>query len=128
MRMFFRTPLGGFVIFLPALMSMGCGAAAGMKGEPEPAPAVQAGPAEVQVTIDNFTYAPPDLTVNVGTKVTWTNHDDVPHTVTSTTRPRRLESPTLDTNESFSHVFKEPGTYSYFCAVHPKMTGTVTVK
>ena len=81
-----------------------------------------------QVVIDNFAYSPAMLTVAVGAKVTWTNRDDVPHTVTSTSKPRSLDSPTLDTDESFAHVFSKPGTYEYYCAVHPKMTGRVIVK
>jgi plastocyanin len=80
------------------------------------------------VVIDNFTYAPASLTVAVGTKVTWVNHDDVPHTVTSPSKPRTLDSPTLDTDDKFSFEFKTAGTYDYFCAVHPKMTGQIIVK
>jgi amicyanin len=81
-----------------------------------------------KVVIDNFTYSPAELTVPVGAKVTWTNRDDVPHTVTSPKKPRLLDSGTLDTDQSFSHVFTEPGTYEYFCTVHPKMTGKVIAK
>src|SRR5579859_4422334 len=121
MRVRFLTPLGTFVIFLPSVLSIGCGAAAGTSAPPPAA----AKAVEVKVKVDNFTYDPPTVTVMVGTKVTWTNHDDVPHTVTSTTKPRLLESPTLDTDDSFSHVFKEPGTYKYVCTFHPTMTGTV---
>ena len=129
MRFLVRTSFGQFLIWLPALLSAGCGPAVDMKERPTPAIATQQSQAaEVKVTIDNFTYDPPTLTVKPGTKVTWTNRDDVPHTVTSTTRPRTLESPSLDTDQSFSHVFDGPGTYPYFCAVHPKMTGTVIVK
>jgi plastocyanin len=84
--------------------------------------------ASVQVVIDNFTFNPPQLTVAVGTKVTWVNRDDVPHTATSTTKPRSFDSGTLDTDDKFSHVFSAPGTYEYFCAVHPKMTARITVK
>jgi amicyanin len=68
------------------------------------------------------------LTVAVGTRVTWTNRDDVPHTVTSSSKPRALDSPTLDTDQTFSHIFSTPGTFEYYCAVHPKMTGKVVVK
>jgi len=81
-----------------------------------------------EVVIDNFTYSPVKLTVATGARVTWINHDDVPHTVTSTTKPRLLDSPTLDTDDKFSFVFTKPGVYDYFCAVHPKMTGQVIVK
>src|SRR5205807_621957 len=58
-----------------------------------------------QVVIDNFTFDPPMLTVPAGTTVTWVNHDDVPHTATSTAKPKSFESGTLDTDNKFSHVF-----------------------
>ena len=60
--------------------------------------------------------------------MTWTNHDDMPHTVTSTSKPRTLDSDALDTDDQFSHVFTEPGTYAYVCTVHPKMSGQVNVE
>lgn len=84
--------------------------------------------ATAKVTIDNFTFSPATLTVAPGTKVTWVNHDDVPHTVTSSEKPRRFASKAMDTDEQFSHVFDTPGTYAYFCAVHPHMTGKIIVK
>lgn len=83
-------------------------------------------PAEIQVRIDNFTFRPARLTVAPGTRVTWTNNDDVPHTVTAD--GKAFKSGTLDTNDKFSFVFDKPGTYSYFCAVHRHMTGTVVVQ
>jgi plastocyanin len=81
-----------------------------------------------QVFIDNFTFNPRQLTVTVGTKVTWVNRDDVPHNATSTRKPRAFASGTLDTDDRFAHVFTTPGTYDYFCTLHPKMTGQVIVK
>jgi plastocyanin len=81
-----------------------------------------------QISIDNFKYVPDTLTVPAGTKVTWTNHDDMPHTVTSTGKPRILDSDALDTDDQFSHIFAEPGTYDYVCTVHPKMSGRVIVE
>jgi plastocyanin len=81
-----------------------------------------------QISIDNFKYVPDTLTVPAGTKVTWTNHDDMPHTVTSTGKPKTLDSEALDTDAQFSHVFAEPGTYDYLCTVHPKMAGQVIVE
>jgi plastocyanin len=80
-----------------------------------------------EVVIDNFTFKPARLTVPVGTRVTWVNRDDVPHTATSTKKPRVFDSRTLDTDEKFSHVFTKPGTYEYFCALHPKMTAQIIV-
>jgi plastocyanin len=81
-----------------------------------------------QITIDNFRFSPRELTVTAGTKVTWVNNDDVPHTATSSAKPRSFDSKTLDTDDKFSHVFTTPGTYDYFCAVHPHMTGRIIVK
>jgi plastocyanin len=84
--------------------------------------------ASFQITIDNFAFSPRTLTVSVGAKVTWVNHDDVPHTATSSRKPRLFDSGTLDTDDKYSHVFTTPGTYEYFCAVHPHMTGQIIVK
>jgi plastocyanin len=81
-----------------------------------------------EVKIDNFAFSPRTLTVAAGTRVTWINRDDVPHTATSTRKPRIFDSGTLDTDDKFSHVFTTPGTYEYFCAVHPHMTGQIIVK
>jgi plastocyanin len=81
-----------------------------------------------EVVIDNFAYQPAKLVVKVGTKVTWVNRDDVPHTATSSTKPRAFDSGTLDTDGRFSHVFPTPGDYEYFCAVHPHMTGRIIVQ
>lgn len=79
-----------------------------------------------QVSIDNFTFAPAQLTVPVGTTVAWTNHDDIPHTVTST--DKRFSSAALDTDDHFAYRFTAPGTYNYYCTLHPKMTGTIHVQ
>jgi plastocyanin len=84
--------------------------------------------ASTQVVIDNFTFDPPELTISAGTKVTWINHDDVPHTATSTAKPKAFDSGTLDTDQEFSFVFKTPGTYKYYCAVHPRMIAQIVVK
>jgi plastocyanin len=79
-----------------------------------------------EVKIDNFVFGPQTVTVPVGTTVTWTNHDDIPHTVVSTDGV--FKSKVRDTDEKFSYTFTKPGTYPYYCSVHPKMTGTVVVK
>ena len=84
-------------------------------------------PAQV-VRIDNFTFNPSTLTVAAGAKVTWVNHDDVPHTATSSAQPKAFDSGALDSDAEFSHVFAVPGTYDYFCAIHPHMTGRIVVK
>jgi plastocyanin len=82
--------------------------------------------AQNQVVIENFSFKPATLTVKAGTKVTWINRDDVPHTATDS--DKRFNSGALDTDDQFSFTFEKPGTYDYFCALHPKMTGRVVVK
>jgi plastocyanin len=95
---------------------------------PSASPDAEPKPVPNQVVIDNFAFRPATLTVAAGTKVTWVNRDDVPHTTTSTKKPRVFDSRTLDTGDKFTHVFNTPGTYEYFCAVHPHMTGKIIVK
>ena len=79
-----------------------------------------------EVKIDNFSFGPGTLTVPVGTTVTWTNRDDIPHTAVSTEGV--FKSKVMDTDERFSYTFAKPGTFSYFCSIHPKMTGKVVVQ
>jgi plastocyanin len=78
------------------------------------------------VSIDNFSFTPETLVVPVGAKVTWTNHDDVPHTVTASNK--QYNSGALDTDEKFTRAFAAAGEYDYFCAIHPHMTGKIIVK
>ena len=82
--------------------------------------------AALEIKIDNFNFMPQDTTVAAGTTITWVNRDDVPHTVVSTNG--KFRSKALDTDDKFSFTFSEPGTYEYFCSVHPKMTAKVIVK
>src|SRR5580698_3036425 len=82
--------------------------------------------ANAAVKIDNFVFGPQTLTVPVGTTVTWTNSDDIPHTSVSTEGV--FKSKVLDTDEKFSYTFTKAGTYPYYCTIHPKMTGTVVVQ
>lgn len=84
-------------------------------------------PAAPQVKIDNFTFAPNDITVPVGTTVQWVNRDDIPHTVVSDDKTT-FKSKALDTDDNFSYTFSKAGSYSYFCSIHPKMTGKVVVQ
>ncbi len=79
-----------------------------------------------EVKIDNFSFGPAAISVTVGTTVTWTNRDDIPHTVVSTEKV--FKSKVLDTDEKFSYTFTKPGEYPYFCSIHPKMTGKVIVQ
>ena len=71
-------------------------------------------------------FAPATISAAVGTTITWTNRDDVPHNVIST--EKKFASPVLDTDEQFSHTFDAKGTYNYYCSIHPKMTGRVVVE
>ncbi|WP_050626217.1 MULTISPECIES: cupredoxin domain-containing protein [Bradyrhizobium] len=79
---------------------------------------------DVAVHIDNFSFAPNPLDVKVGTTVTWTNRDDIPHTVVCA---GKFRSKTMDTDGTFSFTFTEPGEYKYFCSLHPHMTGSIKV-
>ena len=79
------------------------------------------------VTIDNFFFTPGSVTVKAGTTVTWTNKDDIPHGIGSANNAFP-KSKALDTDESYSFTFATPGTYQYFCYLHPKMVGTIVVE
>ncbi|HEV3027512.1 MAG TPA: cupredoxin family copper-binding protein, partial [Planctomycetota bacterium] len=83
---------------------------------------------ELRVAILDFKFEPETLTVSPGTKVTWVNKDDEPHTATSSEKPKRFDSGVLDTAQSYSFTFVEPGSYPYFCKLHPHMTGVIVVK
>ena len=111
---------------LAAALVLGMGVCgAGQKGSVTSA---QEKTSAMEVKIDNFSFGPVTLTVPVGATVTWTNRDDIPHTVVSTDDPKTFKSKVLDTDEKFSFTFSKPGTYSYFCSIHPKMTGKVIVQ
>jgi amicyanin len=90
--------------------------------------AAQQKPQSAEVKIDNFSFGPTALTVSIGSTVTWTNRDDIPHTVVSSDDPKVFKSKVLDTDEKFSFTFTKAGTYAYFCSIHPKMTGKVIVQ
>jgi plastocyanin len=93
-------------------------------GQPAQIAAVQPG----AVTIDNFAFAPALLIIAPGTKVTWTNKDEEPHTVVSADGGQTFKSPALDTDDKFSFTFDKPGSYKYFCSIHSHMVGTIVVK
>ncbi len=82
--------------------------------------------ADTEVDIDQFAFLPQRITVKAGTTVTWINEDDIPHTVTSSSK--LFKSKALDTKDKFSFTFTTPGTYEYFCSLHPHMTGAVVVQ
>jgi plastocyanin len=79
------------------------------------------------VSIDNFTFSPQQLTVKAGTTVTWTNKDDIPHGIAATGNTFK-RSAAMDTDDNYSFTFTTPGTYRYFCYIHPHMTGTIVVE
>jgi amicyanin len=78
------------------------------------------------VTIDNFTFTPPELTIAVGTTVKWVNHDDIPHNVIN--KDKVFRSKALDTDDAYSFTFTTAGTFDYFCGLHPHMQGKIIVK
>lgn len=78
------------------------------------------------ISIDNFAFSQATLTVPAGTRVTWINRDDMLHTVVD--EAKSFKSDPLDSGDSFSYVFDKPGTYKYFCSLHPHMTGTIVVR
>lgn len=114
------------IVSLAAILMLGVvGLGVGQKSS---AALAQDKASSTEVKIDNFSFGPANLTVAVGTTVTWTNRDDIPHTVVSTDDPKTFKSKVLDTDEKFSFTFSKAGTYPYFCSIHPKMTGKVIVQ
>ena len=111
-----------FVLFVAlALLST-------MRGkEPETREPAPAKATKTEVVIDNFSFSPKTFTVPTGAAVTWTNHDNVPHVVTSADNQFQ-KSPVLKVGQSFSRTFATAGTYSYFSSIHPRMTGKIIVK
>lgn len=107
-------------------------AGAGAPAQPQSGAPSAAAPAPAQASASgiviarNFMFAPLTVTVKAGTTVTWTNKDEEPHTVVSLTGLFR--SAALDTNDTFSFRFDKPGSYSYICTIHPRMTGTIVVQ
>ena len=83
-------------------------------------------PVTTEISVDNFTFGPQTIIVQVNSTVTWVNHDDVPHVIASTDGVFRSKA--LDTDDKFSFTFAKPGAYAYFCAIHPKMVGKVVVQ
>ena len=80
-----------------------------------------------KIEIKDFAFNPQTITVKSGEKITWINRDEEPHTVVSVEKQFK-KSTALDTDQEFTVVAGYPGTYTYFCSVHPKMTGTILVK
>jgi plastocyanin len=87
---------------------------------------VEAAARTATITIDNFDFGPPDLTIAAGTTVTWKNKDGEVHRIKDD--HNRFSSAALDTDDSYSHTFTTPGVYHYFCTIHPYMVGKIVVK
>ncbi|HXZ43799.1 MAG TPA: cupredoxin domain-containing protein [archaeon] len=117
------TALAGTMALATLLMPAALPAAQSKSPTPQVTVAKVASP---QIRIENFQFTPAAVTVPVGTTVTWTNDDGTLHTVTSTTKA--FSSAGLDEGGVFSYTFTSPGTYSYFCKLHPHMTGTIVVQ
>lgn len=114
-----RRTFAGLVLLLSlGAIVLACGHAA-VTGSGKPAKTYQ-------VAIQDFSFQPKMLTVPVGSTVVWTNEDEEPHTVV--TAGNGFKSKALDTDDKFSFTFRKPGTYEYFCSVHPRMTGSIVVK
>ena len=90
--------------------------------------ALAAGPTTKTVDIAKFAFSPKEITVEPGTKIRWTNHDETPHTVTSQAAKKVFSSPGLDLDDHFEFVFNDEGDFPYFCTVHPMMTAIVHVR
>ena len=90
------------------------------------APADAKSGSETTIKIDNFSFSPATVTVPAGTTVRWTNADDIPHTIVSD--DKSFKSKALDTDDQFTFTFTKPGTYSYFCGLHPKMMAKIVVQ
>jgi plastocyanin len=112
----------GLVATLVTAFALAQGAKPSLASSPGDKPA-NAG----EIKIDNFSFGPATITVPTGTTITWTNNDDVPHVVTSDDN-KMFKSKALDTNDHFSFTFTKPGTYNYYCAIHPKMTAKIVVQ
>lgn len=118
-----RTALAGTAALVVLVLPASLPAAQAKAPTPPVMVAKVAGP---QVRVENFSFNPPTVTVPVGTTVTWTNNDGTLHTVTSATKV--FSSAGLDEGGTFSYTFPSPGTYSYYCKLHPHMTGSIIVK
>jgi amicyanin len=115
-------PNGGTSVGMPGMGSQpASGPSATTSAAPAPAPPVGG----TAVNITNFAFAPANLTVKVGDTVTWTNHDEEPHTVVA--NDGSFHSPGLDANGTYSFTFTKPGSFDYICSIHPFMHGTVVV-
>lgn len=129
-----RNRLNRVILILGAAVIVAAGVALVVhEGQGTDDPAAQSGPAKAvdHVQIADFAYVPPAITVPAGTTITFTNKDSAPHTATSGTSPTpdgRFDTGTLKKGESKTVKVTKPGTFAYYCAIHPFMKATVTVK
>jgi plastocyanin len=112
--------------FLNGLVVMALVAFAAVLLRPTQAKSAAAETRGSEIKVDNFTFGPETITVAVNSTVTWVNKDDIPHVIAS--NDGLFKSKALDTDDKFSYTFTKPGTYAYFCAIHPKMVGKVVVQ
>jgi len=125
----FRKPTAA-VLAVSVLLLAGCSVSrpGTSAGTPTPTMSITAPAAPVngdQVNIDSFAFVPPTLTIRAGSTITWTNHDEEPHTVAAS--DGSFHSPGMGTGATFSHTFSTAGTFDYVCSIHPMMHGTVVV-
>ena len=111
----------GFVVGTVAFLALGTVGAVAQQAQQQVAAV-----GEAEIAIQSFQFVPAILTVTPGTAVTWVNKDEEPHNVVSPDRAFRSKA--IDGGEKFTNVFEKPGTYTYLCAMHPQMRGTVIVK
>ncbi len=107
---------------LTTALALGAAAGPSLAGSAGDKPA-----SATEVKIDNFSFGPATVTIPAGTTITWTNNDDVPHVVSSDDN-KMFKSKALDTDDRFSFTFTKPGTYNYYCAIHPKMVAKIVVQ
>ena len=113
------------IVVLGGLLLVGCGGSSGTTTTSGGGSTTTAAPGGSQVTIQNFAFSPAELTVPVGTTVTWTNDDSTNHTVTS--NDAVFESATLAAGDTFDFTFTQAGEFPYHCSLHPSMTATIIV-
>ena len=113
------------VLLVTALLTVSC-----MPETQTEASGPPEGTGEANVTMQGLAYQPAELSISSGTTVTWTNEDNVGHTVTAGTRgsPTGQFDENVPAGESFSYTFTESGTYDYYCSIHPGMDGTMIVE
>jgi plastocyanin len=115
------------IVLIAVMFVAGCG-----DSDKKPASAAAATTdANAAVAVRVFQFQPSPLQVSAGTTVTWTNRDDILHTVTSgapDAKDGRFDGTMNGTGMSFAVTFSEPGTYAYFCSRHESMRGEVRVQ